>query len=42
MEIPQTENAPEVDKFNPIALTRAKTVCNFGLCECNRVKVQNS
>ena len=26
--------------FNPIALRKAKTVCNFGLSECNRVKEQ--
>ena len=25
---------------NPIALRKAKIVCNFGLSECNRVKVQ--
>ena len=24
--------------LNPIALRKAKTVCNFGLSECNRVK----
>ena len=24
---------------NPIALRKAKIVCNFGLSECNRVKV---
>ena len=24
--------------LNPIALRRAKIVCNFGLSECNRVK----
>ena len=24
--------------FNPIALRKPKTVCNFGLSECNRVK----
>ena len=24
--------------FNPIALRKAKTVYNFGLSECNRVK----
>ena len=24
--------------FNPIALRKAKIVCNFGLSECNRVK----
>ena len=24
--------------FNPIALRKAKIVCNFGLPECNRVK----
>ena len=39
MEKPQTENAPEVDKFNPIALRKAKIVCNFGLYECNRVNL---
>ena len=27
--------------FNPIALRKAKIVCNFGLCECNRVKGKN-
>ena len=26
------------DIFNPIALRKAKIVCNFGLSECNRVK----
>ena len=26
------------DIFNPIALRKAKTVYNFGLSECNRVK----
>ena len=26
--------------FNPIALRKAKTVCNFGLSECNRVKIK--
>ena len=26
--------------FNPIALRKAKIVCNFGLSECNRVEVQ--
>ena len=25
--------------FNPIALRKAKIVCNFGLSECNRVKM---
>ena len=25
--------------INPIALRKAKIVCNFGLSECNRVKV---
>ena len=25
-------------KINPIALRKAKIVCNFGLSECNRVK----
>ena len=25
--------------FNPIALRKAKIVCNFGLSECNRVKL---
>ena len=25
--------------FNPIAIKKAKTVYNFGLSECNRVKV---
>ena len=24
--------------FNPFALRKAKSVCNFGLSECNRVK----
>ena len=24
--------------FNPVALRKAKIVCNFGLSECNRVK----
>ena len=27
------------DIFNPIALRKAKIVCNFGLSECNRVKI---
>ena len=26
--------------FNPVALRKAKTVCSFGLCECNRVKYE--
>ena len=26
------------DSINPIALRKAKIVCNFGLSECNRVK----
>ena len=26
--------------FNPFALRKAKIVCNFGLSECSRVKVQ--
>ena len=26
--------------FNPIALRKAKIVCNFGLSECNRVKIK--
>ena len=25
--------------FNPITLRKAKTACNFGLSECNRVKI---
>ena len=25
-------------KFNPVALRKAKILCNFGLSECNRVK----
>ena len=25
--------------INPIALRKAKIVCNFGLSECNRVKI---
>ena len=28
----------EIQTFNPIALRKAKIVCNFGLSECNRVK----
>ena len=28
--------------LNPIALRKAKIVCNFGLSECNRVKVLSS
>ena len=27
--------------FNPVALRKTKIECNFGLSECNRVKVQN-
>ena len=27
--------------FNPVALRKAKIVCNFGLSECNRVKFYN-
>ena len=27
---------------NPIALRKAKIVCNFGLSECNRVKVNGT
>ena len=26
-------------KVNPTALRKAKIVCNFGLSECNRVKI---
>ena len=26
--------------FSPIALRKAKIVCNFGLSECNRVKLE--
>ena len=26
--------------LNPIALRKAKIVCNFGLSECNRVKLK--
>ena len=26
--------------LNPIALRKAKIVCNFGISECNRVKAQ--
>ena len=29
------------NKFNPIALRKAKIVCNFGLSECNRVIKQH-
>ena len=25
--------------FNPVALRKAKIVCNFGLSECNRLKL---
>ena len=28
--------------LNPVALRKAKIVCNFGLSECNRVKIYNS
>ena len=28
-----------IQPFNPIALRKAKIVCNFGLSECSRVKV---
>ena len=28
-----------VSAFNPIALRKAKIVCNFGLSECIRVKM---
>ena len=28
-----------VQGFNPIALRKAKIVCNFGLSECNRVNL---
>ena len=27
-----------LEHFNPIALRKAKIVCNFGLSECNMVK----
>ena len=27
--------------FNPIALRKAKIVCNFGLSECSRVREQD-
>ena len=33
-------NIPQVE-VNPIALRKAKIVCNFGLSECNRVKPQS-
>ena len=29
----------QADALNPIALRKAKIVCNFGLSECNRVKL---
>ena len=32
-------NAFEKYVFNPIALRKAKIVCNFGLSECNRVRI---
>ena len=31
------EATERVSEFNPIALRKAKIVCNFGLSECNRV-----
>ena len=27
-----------VSQFNPVALRKAKNVCNFGHSECNKVK----
>ena len=35
-QIDHTEMGP---RFNPITLRKAKIVHNFGLSECNRVKV---
>ena len=32
-------NSIALSAFNPIALRKAKIVCNFGLSECNRVNV---
>ena len=32
---------PASNNVNPIALRKAKIVCNFGLSECNRVKGKN-
>ena len=29
------------EEINPTALRKAKIVCNFGLSECNRVKLVN-
>ena len=29
-------------QFNPIAFRKAKTVCNFGLSGCNRVKFKHA
>ena len=37
MSTTMQENKPEV--FNPIALRKAKIIYNFGLSECNRVKL---
>ena len=33
-----SDRVPDVVGFNPIALRKAKIVCNFGLSECTRVK----
>ena len=30
------------NRNNPIALKKAKIVCNFGLSECNRVKIHQN
>ena len=39
---PKLENGQGFcSSFNPIALRKAKIVCNFGLSECNRIKEQN-
>ena len=37
METNQLSKPTVTQEFNPIALRKAKIVCNFGLSECNRV-----
>ena len=39
MEVAVTSPESVTMHFNPIALKKAKIVCNFGLSECNRLKL---
>ena len=36
VKIPETDISKSVQIFNPVALRKAKIVCNFGVSECNR------